>query len=338
MLYVTTRNDRDTFTVQQTLKNERGPDGGQFIPYRSSVFSREEVNDLLKLPFDQCMAKVLNRLLDLNLSGWDLSFYVGRRPVRIRNLGYRTMIAESWHNPDWCFDRVVQNIMHLVSRDGGRPTQWLQIAVRTAVFAAICAENNRSGIRTKVDCAVMSGDFFAPMAAWYTRSWGFPIGSIVCCCNENGNLWDLIANGQLRTDGISVLTDTPAADAVIPVGLEQLIYGCGGTGEVHSYVDAYMKGKTYVPADTALKKLREVIYVCVVGNQRMLDTISRAYASRNYLLSPYDALCYCGVSDYRARFGETGEVLIFSERSPICDRDTVAKAMGISIEEVKNYL
>ncbi len=338
MLYVTTRNNRDTFTVQQTLKNDRGPDGGQFIPYRSAVFSKEEVHSLLKLPFDQCAAKVLNRLLDLELSGWDISFYVGRRPVRIRNLGYRTMIAEAWHNPDWRFDRVVQNILHLVSQDSGEPTQWLQIAVRIAVFAAICAENDRSGIHAAVDFALVSGDFSAPMAAWYARSWGFPIGSIVCCCNENGNLWDLIANGQLRTDGISLSTDTPAADAVIPVGLEQLIYACGGTGEVESYVDAYMQGKTYIPTDASLKKLREGVYVCVVGNQRMLDTIPRAYASRDYLLSPYDALCYCGVSDYRARFGETGPVMVFSERNPVCDRDTVAQAMGISSDTVQNYL
>lgn len=338
MLYVTTRNNQETYTVQHALEKDRGPDGGQFIPFHMPAFRSEEVEQLLKLPFAQCAANVLNRLLGLTLSGWDVSFYAGRYPVRVQNLGYRMMIAESWHNPDWDFDSLVRGFAKLAVNQDGVVTLWMEIAARIAVFAGICSENVRSNGGQKIDIAVTSSDFSGPMAAWYARSWGFPIGNIIICCNENGNLWDLVANGQMRTDTVSVATNVPETDVVIPDGLEQLIYACGGTQEVKRYLDACRQGKTYVPADSVLGKLREGMYVCVVGNQRMLDTIPRVYAARNYLLSPYDALCYCGVSDYRARFGETGRVLIFSEKNPVLDKETVSMAMGISAEEIKNYL
>lgn len=338
MLYVTTRNNRETYTVSHTLKNDRGPDGGQFVPFHSPVFSQEEVAALLHLPFAQCVANVMNRLLGLKLTGWDITFYAGKHPVRIQNLGYRMMVAEGWHNPDWHFDRLVQIFAGATDSGCRGVSQWMGIAARIAVFAGICSECIRSGIAQKVDLALISGDFSGPMAAWYARRWGFPIGNIICCCNENGSLWDLFANGQMRTDGVSLPTNTPDADVVLPDGLEQLVYACGGTEEVVRYNDACRQGKIYIPSDVVLAKLRDGTYVCVVGNQRMLETIPRAYTSRNYLLSPYDALCYCGVSDYRARFGETGTVLIFSEKSPVRDADTVCSALGIPVEDLKKYL
>lgn len=338
MLYVTTRNNRETYTVQHTLKNDRGPDGGQFVPFHNPVFFEEEIASTLDLPFEQCVANVLNRLLGLKLTGWDITFYAGKHPIRIQNLGYRMLVAEGWHNPDWHFGRFIQNLMGLTDSVSGVPSQWMKIAVRIAVFAGICSELVRNGVTPKIDIALVCADFSGPMAAWYVRNWGFPIGNIICCCNENGNLWDLFANGQMRTDDVSLPTNAPDTDIVLPDALEQFIYACGGTEEVVRYTNACRQGKTYLPSDTVLKKLRDGFYVCVVGNQRMLETIPRAYASRNYLLSPYDALCYCGVSDYRARFAETGTVMIFSEKSPVRDAETVCSSLGISVEDLKNYL
>lgn len=339
MLYVTTRNNRDTYTVKRVLCENRGPDGGLYVPFHWTQISSDEIAALLELSFEQCTAQILNRLLDLKLTGWDVSFYTGRYPVRIKNLGHRMLIAEAWHNPDWCYERLERNLTSLVSDTGWKePSDWVRIALRMAVFAGLCSELNRSGCRQNVDIAVVSGDFISPISAWYLRSWGFPIGNIICCCNENGNIWDLIANGQMRTDGISIPTDTPEADVVIPAGLERLIYACGGVEETVRYLDACRQGRTYIPCDALLEKLRSGIYVSVVGNQRMKETIPRVFASRKYLLSPYDALCYCGLSDYRARFSEINPAILFSEKSPVCDEKTVAAALGIQQEAVKNFV
>ena len=60
-----------------------------------------------------------------------------------------------------------------------------------------------------MDISVVCGNFDLPMSAWYARAWGLPIGNIICCCNENGNLWNLIHHGQFRQDPVSVRTGTP---------------------------------------------------------------------------------------------------------------------------------
>ena len=46
MLYVTTRNNRDAYTAQRVLRENRGPDGGLYVPFREPVFSREEIDAL----------------------------------------------------------------------------------------------------------------------------------------------------------------------------------------------------------------------------------------------------------------------------------------------------
>ena len=41
MLYVTTRNNRDAYTARRALTENRGPDGGFFVPFREPVFTPE---------------------------------------------------------------------------------------------------------------------------------------------------------------------------------------------------------------------------------------------------------------------------------------------------------
>ena len=51
MLYVTTRNNRDAYTAQRVLRENRGPDGGLYVPFREPVFSREEIDALKEKSF-----------------------------------------------------------------------------------------------------------------------------------------------------------------------------------------------------------------------------------------------------------------------------------------------
>ena len=89
---------------------------------------------------------------------------------------------------------------------------------------------------------MVSGDFSAPISAVYARQWGAPIGEILCCCNENNEIWNLLSHGQLRTDGVSIPTILPSADVVVPSELERLVYEAGGCEEVERYLDACRRG------------------------------------------------------------------------------------------------
>ncbi len=339
MLYVTTRDKHDAFTAHRALEENRSADGGLYLPFRAPSFSQNELEALLNKPFHDCAAEILNVLFNTKITGWDLDFSIGNYPPQLKSVGHRIIMAESWHNPDQNYDWLVRRVSSvLCGRESTQPGNWLRIAVRIAVLFGIFAELKRAGIDQPMDISVVSGDFSAPISAFYAKQWGLPIGNIVCCCNENNSLWDLLCHGQMRTDGVSIPTAAPEADVSLPADLERLIFEGGGVAEVQRYLESCRQGRMYCVSEEMLAKLRRGLYVSVVSSQRMLDTIPSVYRTHSYLLSPYGALAYAGLMDYRAKSGGTHRCLVLTEKSPVCDRKTVSAALGISPDTLENYI
>ena len=344
MLYATTRNSADTHTAQRVLQDRRASDGGFYVPFRLPIFGEEEIASFREKSFNKSVAEILNLLFNTHFTSFDLDLSVGRYAVRLEMLNTRLIIAECWHNPQWEFRRFVRDLVSLVRQEADTTFEsgdWSEIGVRIAVIFGIFSELMRRGMVSsdkKVDISVVAGDFSAPMSAWYARSMGLPVGNIICSCNENGNLWNFICHGQLRTDGISVPTCVPEADIVIPSGLERLIYACGGHEEVQRYLEAVRQGKTYYAEDKFLQKLRHGLYVTVTSQQRILETIPNAYTTHDYILSPSSAMNYIGLQDYRARTGECRNALILTEKSPRTDAAFVAQMLGFTQETLDKLL
>ena len=94
----------------------------------------------------------------------------------------------------------------------------------------------------------------------------------------------------------------------------------------------------YCPRDSVLSRLGEGLDVSVVSSRRMISTISGIRGSAGYLLSPYAALAYAGLLDFRGRTGESCHALVLAEKSPICDAGTVANALGVSEDALEQYM
>ncbi len=337
MLYVTTRNKTDTVTALQVLQEDRGTDGGFFVPVSHPCFSGEELTSLAEQGFSACVAEVLNRLFPVSLSAWDIRFCIGRKPVRIQPLGHRTSVAETWHNPQWDYEYLVKRISMALGSQGEESGDWTRIAIRIAVLFGVYSDLTKTGVNS-FDVAVLSGDFTAAISAWYARQWGLPIGSILCCCNENHELWNLICHGELRTDGVSLSTEIPEADVSVPKALERLVFSCGDTEEVSAYLEACRSGRGYVPGKTTLEKMREGLYVSVVSAQRALETISGIYHTHGYLATPQTALAYAGLMDYRTKTGTIRQTVILADHSPKGLLHTISNAIGLSEEELQQHL
>ncbi len=312
MLYVTTRNNTDTFTVNCALTENRSQNGGLYLPLRHPSFSKDEIAILLRKPFNQCVAEMMNTLLGTHMAAWDVDFSIGRYPVRLEQLGQSTFAAETWHNPDWNYDRLVSNLSFQLCACCTEPSSWVRIAIRIAVLFGIYSQLRSKGVED-ADIALISGDFSAPISAWYARKWGLPIRNIICCCNENQLLWDLICYGQMRTDVLSVNTNLPEADVSIPENLERLIFECGGAEEVDHYLDSCRQGKLYCPSDLVLGKLRRNLFVSVVSSQRLEATVSGVSRTHHYTLSLASALAYAGLQDYRAKTGSNHPAIFLSD-------------------------
>ena len=337
MLYLTTRSSRDAYTAQRALRESRGPDGGMYLPFRGPSFAPEDWKKLAAMPFGQRVAEILNRLFQMRLTCWDVDVCIGRNPVKIEPLGHRTLVAELWHNPGQSYDYLARELAEQLLNESSCQSGWLSIALRIAMLFGIYGQLPGDSSEP-VDISVISGDFAAPISAYYARAWGLPIGNIVCCCNENSGLWELLRHGQLRTDTASVPTILPEADVAVPENLERLVYEAGGTDEVERYLEVCRRGGAYAPSDPVLAKMNRGLSVSVVSSSRIGQTISSVYRTHRYVLSPGSALSYAGLMDYRAKAGQARNALILAEKSPVLDSEIAAAALNISRQELIELL
>ena len=341
MLYVTTRDKTDAFTAPRTLSADRGPDGGLFVPFRMPKLTPEEVCALADMNFGKIVADILNRFFSANLTGWDVDFCVGRNPVKHTSMNYRIWVAEMWHNQNWNFRWLQEHLLERISGKQQPVTDWGNIAVRIAVLFGIFGEHMKNGtvdLDHPMDVAVMAGDFSGPMAVWYAREMGLPVGSIICSCNENGAPWDLLHRGQIHTDSVAVSTGIPEADYSLPPDLERLIYAVLGFEENRKYTEICHHGRLYEPDEESAERLSSGLFGAVVSRKRMEGIIRNVSKSGNYLLDPAGAFAYGGLQDYRAKTGVTGPALILSERSPSAAADIVASSLGIPVRTLLDQL
>lgn len=342
MLYVTTRDKRETYTAQRALLEKRGPDGGFYVPLHLPRFSEAEIQALKQKSFGQCVAEILNLFFGTRLSAWDVECAAGRSPVRICPVTSRIYVAEAWHNLQWDFSRTASDLAALITDGKERvPADWAMIAIRIAVLFGFFGKLMRKDlvdIHNPMDVAVFSGDFSRPMALWYAREMGLPIGSIILCCNDNNNPWELLHHGAIRTGAVAVKTMTEEGDYVVPADLERFVSVCGGPGETARFLEDCRLGRMYVPTDAALTNMRRGMHASVVGQSRVISTISNVYRSHGCVLEPYTALVYSGLMDYFSRTEERRKGLILSDRGPAASAGITASAMGISREELLQLL
>ena len=344
MLYVTTRNIDTTHTAYRTLTDHHGPEGGLFVPFQMPKFDRNAISVLKENSFGQNVANILNLLFSARLDETDVDSCIGRNPTRLVPMSHRMILAETWHNPDRDFNRLVRNLssrLQGVNDTRNVPTDWADIAIRIAILFGVFGEMMRSNLidlSHGIDVSVAAGDFSAPMAVWYAREMGLPIGNIICGCNDNGGVWDLLHHGEMRTDGKPVDTDTPRGDVTVPYNLERLIFGTLGVYETERFLKSVASGRSYQPTDAFFEDLRRGMYAGVVSNSRMNNIIRSVYHTSAYILDPYSALAYCGLQDYRNRYSENRSALVLCEQSPIHFSEVVSQSIGITKEDLADRL
>jgi len=341
VLYVSTRNPNETFTAARALSEDRCPDGGLYVPMRLPHFDNHEISCLRDRTFSQNLAEIINLFFGTKLDGWSVEFSIGRYPVKIVNLSGREAVAETWHNPSWRFERLSRGIEKAIlqsDRISTIPSDWLMVASRIAVLFGIFGELIREGAEMPLDVALPNGDFSGPMAAWYAREMGLPIGNILCCCNDNNGTWRLLHKGEIRTDGAPIRTATPVCDHVVAKDLERLVSGALGRKAAAEFALSCEQGNTVYLEPEQQACLRKGMYAPVTGLRRLETAVSNLYQNCGYLPDPCTALCYSGILDYRSMTGEGRKVLILSEESPGFSTEFLCKCLGLSPWELKKRM
>ena len=263
----------------------------------------------------------MNVLFDTEITGADVELCAGKRPVRMQDLGQKTVMLECWHTPSGTEDSLLGTFARLLRGTASEevPGEWAKIAIRAALLIAGLGQLRRAGILTpgqRADYCAVSGSLGEVMSGWYVRQWGFPIGSVLCACNENSEMWDLIHQGCMKTDTTALPTKTPACDIPVPTGTERLVFACGGVQAVGEFLTCLRRGMPYVPPQETLEAMQRGLSVYVISASRM-ERIQRGVKSTTgYPLSDYDALCYGSMQDHRASGSENRICILLAQYGP----------------------
>ena len=326
MLYVTTRNKFDTYTASWANQLDRGPDGGLFLPFRMPEFTKDELQTLKQQNFCQRVATIINSFFGSQLTGWDVELYGGKNPVKLVSVGHRIMVAEIWHNHDQDYARFAARLTARICESDHsllKPTSWVSIAIRIAILYSLLIDLPASLM--PLDIVVATGNFAAPMAVWYARQMGLPIGNIICS-HDHPCVWNLLHQGEVR------------GDEHLPENLERLIAATLGVEENQRFCEIVESGKLYSTRMGMLEPLRKGMYATVTSQDRVNAVISSVYRMANYVMGPQTALAFSGLQDYRAKTGGIRNAMILAERSPVTDIKNIASVLGMSEYHLREVL
>lgn len=338
MLYISTRNAFDAYTVSHAIRESKAPDGGRFLPFRFPHWDALALKKLTEGSFGQCVAEVLNSFFSCDLSGWDVEFAIGRHAVKTVPLSGHLAVGELWHNLEHSYEHLEQVLAEKVYGNDAKADGWVRMAVRIAVLAGVWTQLVRKEVTTvekSVDISLVSGDFSMVMAAWYLRKMGFPFGDIICSCNDNSGVWDLLNQGEIYTGAAVENTATPLADTALPQELERLICSTLSPAEAKRFAQICREGGIYEPRPGMREALCKGLFAAVISDERLKNTVLSAYRTHGYIMGPYTALSYAGVMDHRSKTVERRLTLLLAERSPMLDQEFVCQATGLTDEQMR---
>jgi len=337
MLYVSTRSRTDTCTAYRVLHNDLAPDGGLYVPFSLPMMPQSEIETLANLSFGKVVSKILSLFFSTSHKGLQLDFISERYPVKIRTVNHRLVVAEAWHNEQSCYSAAENALFRHVCDPAKKdivPSNWWRIAMRVATLFGIYCQMLSQGVLDKddtFDVSVNTGDFCAPMACWYARKMGLPIVTIICSCNENGGVWDLIKRGELNAAAAVTHTAYPELDYSVSPGLERLIHATLGQEDVTKFIQAVSNKKIYRAGENHVK-LSGGLFAAVVSSARISDVIRNLFRSSGIFLDPLTAFSYAGLQDYRAKTGESRLTLMLAENSPVLYREFICECCGVSAD------
>ena len=339
MLYATTRSKMDTYTAHRALHDDRSPDGGLFVPFKMPFFNKKQLAELVSNGFGETVAHVLNHFFASRITAWDIDCCIGKNPAKIIPASRRILLAKFWDNPQGDYSYIENKLYERLC--DGKTTEpisnWGRIAIRIAVLFGVYNLLQKAEINS-FDVSVISGDFSTPIAVWYAREMGLPVGMIICACNENSAPWDFIHRGELNTGLSKSSSITSELDVSLPENLERLIYGCFGVDEVIRYQEKVQRKGIYQLRSDMQMKLSDGLFVSVVGKDRIEPLINSVYRSNNQILDLYAAVSYGSLQDYRAKTGESCCTVILWDKSPIQFSANIENATKLSKTEIQNYV
>ena len=323
MLYATTRSKTDSYTAYRTLHDDKATDGGCYIPFRMPKFERSLVLKMKEQTFSETVSQVLNIFFSARITAWDVDCAIGKNAARIIGKSRKVYLVKLWDNPDNSYTYICEKMFETICGDGSNDnvTEWAYIAIRISVLFGIYSLLQKEGV-SSFDVCVNAESFSDPMAVWYARYMGLPVGNIICACNEESALWDFVYRGEIN-ENID--------------GLERLVYATLGYQETRRFLDTLENNRTYLLHPEQLKKLNQGLFVSVAGKGRAESVITSFYGANDCILDPETAISFGSLQDYRSRVGESTPTIVLWDESPMKYLPEIMSATGLGESDIRSY-
>ena len=298
MLYISTRNQKDTYTAYRALNEVTAPDGGVLVPFHLTAFTQDELDSVLGQTPCETIAQVLNLFFGVYLSGLDVEFAIGKMPFKLETMQHKFTVVECWKNPAYTYDYILKSLNGLMAerKIGNLPAGWSCIGIKIALLFGLYTQMGEA--LQGMDIAVTAGDYSDLTAIAYAKKMGLPVEMTVCACDNDSAFWDLVNRGAY------------SANASNPDYMEAYLYALFDTSTPTLQID------TDSTEDTQKTALSAYVYAAVVSNNRVDSVISNMYRTNGYSFDAEAALAYSGLQDYRSSTGVSKDTLIFSKNRP----------------------
>lgn len=305
MLYVSTRNQKDTFTAYRALNENTAPDGGVYIPFHLPVFTQEELSAMKTRSCCDVIAQVLNLFFGVHLTELDVEFELGKAPFKSETMQHKFVVAECWRNPGYSYDYILKSLygMMITEKEPGiLPTGWACIGIKIALLFGLYSVMGNA--MQGVDVAITAGDYSDLSAIAYAKAMGLPVEMTVCACDDNSAFWDLVNKGEY------------VYDAAQPDYIESFLSILVGNETDISQKNIGQSRRVYRVNEEQNAILSANVFAAVVSSKRVDSVISNMRRTNGYTFDAEAALAYGGLQDYRSSTGISKDTLLFSKNRP----------------------
>jgi len=203
-----------------------------------------------------------------------------------------------------------------------------QIAYYFSGYARL-VERGELAMGDRVNVVVPTGNFGNILAAYYARTMGLPIGTLVCASNANNVLSDFFASGTYDKNRPLRKTMSPSMDIIVSSNLERLLYELSDRDPepVRRWMAALASGGAYSVGAELKARMSELFWGGFCSEEETCATIKAAYEEHGYLVDTHTAVALDVYGKYRKATGDGAKTIVASTASPFKFNESVARAI-----------
>lgn len=203
-----------------------------------------------------------------------------------------------------------------------------QIVYYVYAYAKLLAnEEIKNG--EEINVVVPTGNFGNILAAYFAKSMGIPVKTLICASNDNKVLYDFFTTGTYDRKRDFILTNSPSMDILISSNLERLIYlstGCDAQASAALMQDLSGKGSYTVTED--MRAFMSDFVGGFADQEENAATIKRLFDGTGYLIDTHTGVAAAVYENYKTQSGDNTKTVIASTASPYKFSNSVLAAIA----------